>query len=121
MTHHSLKCHPAYFAQLWNGEKNFELRKNDRDFKVGDIVTLKEWDPEKDPGEAFRESPQFEYDQRYTGRELTKRVSYVLQNFEGLADGYCIFALRPIRSSKLTESCTERERMILDILMGQEG
>jgi len=40
-----LKTWPEYFDLLISGEKNFEVRKNDHDFKVGDKLILQEWDP----------------------------------------------------------------------------
>lgn len=43
---HELKCHPNFFRRVADGTKPFEIRKNDRDFQVGDIVILKEYDPE---------------------------------------------------------------------------
>lgn len=43
---HELKCHPKYFERVLNGSKPFEIRKNDRDFQVGDVILLKEYDPE---------------------------------------------------------------------------
>ena len=59
--------------------KNFELRKNDRGFAVGDIVVLREW---KSGG-------------GHTGRYRAKFIQYILENVEeyGLADGYCILGL----------------------------
>lgn len=47
MTEHELKCHTEYFGRICSGQKTFEIRKNDRDFQVGDILVLKEYDPAK--------------------------------------------------------------------------
>ena len=44
---HELKCWPKLFAQTVAGEKDFEYRRNDRNFKVGDTLKLREWDPEE--------------------------------------------------------------------------
>ncbi len=46
MKEHELKCHPEYFSRVASGQKTFEIRKNDRDFQVGDIIILKEYDPD---------------------------------------------------------------------------
>lgn len=43
---HTLKTWPEYFEAIWSGKKNFEIRKADRDFKVGDCLILLEYDPE---------------------------------------------------------------------------
>jgi len=48
-----LKTVPSYFMQVAKGVKNFELRKNDRNFKVGDLVILDEWDGEDYTGLHF--------------------------------------------------------------------
>jgi hypothetical protein len=61
--HHDLKCLAVYFEQVANGTKTFELRENDRGFKQGDTVTLKEY---------------LAMSQTYTGRELTFKIGYVL-------------------------------------------
>ena len=42
-TTHELKIRPEYFKAVVLGDKMFEIRKNDRDFKVGDIIVLHEW------------------------------------------------------------------------------
>jgi hypothetical protein len=42
---HALKSWPAYFDAVANGRKMFEIRKNDRDYKVGDVLMLRKFDP----------------------------------------------------------------------------
>jgi len=42
---HELKILPEFYARVCTGEKAFEIRKNDRDYQVGDILVLKEWRP----------------------------------------------------------------------------
>lgn len=37
---HKLKIHPDYFFDIIWGIKTFELRKNDRNYKVGDFLLL---------------------------------------------------------------------------------
>ena len=39
-----LKTLPVYFEAVWHGRKEFEVRKNDRNFRPGDVVILEEWD-----------------------------------------------------------------------------
>ncbi|MDG4985166.1 DUF3850 domain-containing protein [Lactococcus lactis] len=41
MKTHDLKLDIKYFEDVKSGKKNFEIRKNDRDFQVGDILELK--------------------------------------------------------------------------------
>ena len=73
---HDLKIQPQYFNFVEAGLKRFELRKNDRDFKVGDLFILREYDK----GE-------------YTGRCFIQSIGYILKDCPkyGLMDGYCIF------------------------------
>lgn len=37
---HELKLDTEYFDDVKSGLKTFEIRKNDRDFKVGDVLAL---------------------------------------------------------------------------------
>lgn len=41
---HELKVKPVYFEAVKEGIKTFELRRDDRNFKVGDILLLREWE-----------------------------------------------------------------------------
>jgi hypothetical protein len=42
---HELKCWPEFFQAILSGSKTFEARRDDRNFKVGDNLVLKEWTP----------------------------------------------------------------------------
>lgn len=41
---HELKIKPQYYEDIKIGIKTFEIRKNDREFKLGDILILNEYD-----------------------------------------------------------------------------
>ncbi|WP_339197818.1 DUF3850 domain-containing protein [Paenibacillus sp. FSL P4-0176] len=75
---HELKVLPEYFKALWDGIKTFEVRLNDRDYQVGDMLFLLEIDPET----KIR-----------TGSGLCKRVTYILDAPEYVKEGYVIMGL----------------------------
>ena len=74
-----LKLAKMFFEDVRLGRKSFELRKNDRDYQIGDILELREMDN----GEP-------------TGRVIEKEITYILEGFAGLKEGYCILALADI-------------------------
>lgn len=78
MNTHQLKSWPQFFLVIRSGVKNFDLRKDDRDYRVGDIVQLEEY--------AMMTG-------EYTGRVCRKRIGYILRDFAGLMPGYCILSL----------------------------
>lgn len=61
---HDLKVWPSFFPALLDGSKPFEIRKNDRDFQVGDVLILREWD-------------QMSF--QYSGRYVTRHVCYMTE------------------------------------------
>lgn len=73
------KVLPEYYKEIRSHRKMFELRKDDSDYKVGDILILREWDGEK-----------------YTGTVVRREITYILRNCPeyGLMDGYCILSLQ---------------------------
>lgn len=77
-TVHELKLWPVYYEAVESGLKTYEIRYNDRNFKVGDILHLKEYDPDK---------------KEYTGREILKDVIYITEGFVGLAQGFVVLGL----------------------------
>jgi hypothetical protein len=44
MNVHRIKEWPEHFKDLLNG-RNFEVRRNDRNYQVGDVLWIKEYDP----------------------------------------------------------------------------
>ena len=93
---HELKILPQYYEPMAKRLKMFELRKNDRGYRVGDTLRLREWDGE-----------------HYTGRQQDRYVCYILHGTGeyGLSQGYCIMGLK---LSRLTV-CLDGE------IKGEEG
>ncbi len=56
------KVWPKYFQLIIEGKKTYELRLADWTCEIGDILILKEWDPET---------------KTYTGRTIEKKVTYI--------------------------------------------
>jgi hypothetical protein len=63
---HELKTWPEFFRAIREGRKRHEVRANDRDFRVGDVLVLREYEPSTN---------------RYTGELERRRVSYVTSAF----------------------------------------
>lgn len=61
---HEKKTWPDLFQKILEGEKTFDLRLADWECKEGDILVLKEWDPET---------------KKYTGRVIEKEITFVLK------------------------------------------
>ncbi len=61
------KCWPESFEKILKGEKKVELRLADWECKAGDILVLREYDPEK---------------KEYSGRAVEKEVTYVMKTKE---------------------------------------
>lgn len=86
MTVHKLKLLPDYFDAVDNGIKTFEIRKNDREYKVGDTLHLYEIYPEK---EEFSRLPET--------RTCDVAVTYILthEDFpDGIPEDYCVMGIR---------------------------
>jgi hypothetical protein len=63
MKTHELKTWPVFYEKIIDGSKSFEVRNNDRNFQVNDILFLREYDPDAED---------------YTGRSCKVRVTYIL-------------------------------------------
>jgi hypothetical protein len=55
------KTSPEYFQAILEGKRTFELRLADFECKAGDILVLKEWNPET---------------KEYTGRQIEKKATF---------------------------------------------
>ena len=77
---HELKTYSDFFRAVERGEKTFEVRKNDRNYAVGDVLRLRDYDPNTET---------------YSGDELRVHISYILHGGQfGIEDGYCVMGLR---------------------------
>lgn len=75
---HELKLVQPYYNAVSEGRKTFEVRQNDRDFTEGDRVILYEYIPEV---------------QAYTGRNIVREITYILDDPAYVKDGYVIFGI----------------------------
>lgn len=71
-----LKIRPEYFIDVQSGKKNFEIRKFDRNFRVGDYLALNEF-----------------HEDQYTGRCVIRKITYVLCDQEFCKEGYVVLGL----------------------------
>ena len=63
MKTHELKTWPVFYKSIIDGTKTFEVRQNDRDFQLGDILLLREYDPDAE---------------QYTGAKTERVITYIL-------------------------------------------
>lgn len=75
---HELKTLPKYFEAVISGEKMFEVRKDDRPFKKGDLLALNEY-----------------YNKMYTGRSCIVYIDYLLRDTEYVKKNYVILGIKP--------------------------
>lgn len=80
---HDVKLGATFFDDVKTGRKTFELRKNDRGYKEGDTIVMHEYK-----------------DGTTTGRTIEKKIVYMLEDFTGLEDGYCILGLGEVKAGE---------------------
>ena len=78
MTTHELKIAPGYYEDVRSGLKRAEVRRDDRGFQVGDVLTLRKWAPEFG----------------YSGQMLTVRVTHIIRLQDGLTPGYVVLSIQ---------------------------
>ena len=74
---HNLKIKPQYFKDVVSGIKTFEVRKNDRNFKVGDLMVLETYGNEK-----------------FTGGFVNTEITYILDDPKYCKKGYVILGFK---------------------------
>lgn len=80
---HDLKILPEYYTAVDKGVKTYELRFDDRNYAVGDMLILREWENGK-----------------YTGRRLTATITHILKDFVGLTDGWAVLSIKKTGGKK---------------------
>lgn len=87
MAIHDLKTWPEHFRDVRAGIKTAELRLNDRNYQPGDVLVLREYDPQT--GE-------------YTGEIETRAVTHVLADERWLQPGMVMLSMG---ESKICTCC----------------
>ena len=77
MNTHCLKIWPNHLQDILLGLKKVDIRKNDRDFKEGDLYIFKNGPLKKE----------------YTGLVITMKISYIIGGVPGLEPGYVILQI----------------------------
>lgn len=75
---HELKQLTGFFEDVIDGRKTFEVRKNDRDFREGDLLALNEY------GEGG-----------YTGRCCLVKIDYILNDPNYCLKGFVVLGIKP--------------------------
>lgn len=78
---HELKIYHKYMIKIINRLKTFEIRKNDRDYKEGDILQLKEIEDDID---------------EYTGYEIFVKIEYIHKGL-GMENNYICMAIKEVK------------------------
>lgn len=84
---HELKIYPDFFQAVISGEKTFEIRKNDRQFKVGDMLALNEYDWNS-----------------YTGNSCLVYVDFIMNHPEYVKEGMVVMSIKPCTVYKHTDT-----------------
>lgn len=76
MKEHAIKLSHVFFDDVISGVKTFELRKDDRNYQVGDMLVMSEV-----------------LDDKLTGRVIRATIIYKLDGYLGLVKDYCILGI----------------------------
>lgn len=77
---HKLKILPEYYNAQIEGKKNFEIRKNDRNYQIGDWLLLKEYNPKI---------------KKFTERKVMVEITYITDYQQ--KDGYVVLGAKYIK------------------------
>ena len=105
---HKLKLNAKYYEDSERGIKTFEIRKNDRDYKIGDVLELREY-IEDIRGLGY-----------YTGNVHWKIITYILDDDLYLAPGYVCLGLSPIaepgqEDRRMSDDLISRKALIAEL------
>ena len=89
---HELKLQQPFFDDVYYNRKDFEVRKDDRDFKIGDRLKLIEY-PSENP------------------KYVLKDIKYILEGGQhGIESGYVVLGLKDVSFSEPLSEIIKKER-----------
>lgn len=101
---HQIRLSSQYFDDVCSGKKSFEFRKNDRNYKVGDILEMTEFK-----------------DGKNTGRMVRVIVTYFLDGFTGMEDDYCILGTSLVNENGEPLDRADVKQIIADLRANGDG
>jgi len=100
---HDLKLNSEFYQDVLNRRKTFEVRINDKNFQVRDILTLREFIPCLNCNGTGRVEDHTDFVDcivcneshgEYTGNECYASIEYILQGGQfGIAKEYCVMSI----------------------------
>jgi hypothetical protein len=79
---HYLKTWTPFFNDVKSGIKQFEVRKNDRDYEVGDTLILEDFNPSTE---------------KYTGAWIPKEIIYKLDDPRFIKEDFIVLGMKDIK------------------------
>lgn len=79
---HKLKTLNPYFSAVFHGKKLFEVRINDRDYQIGDLLLLQEYNLERET---------------FLSRNVLCEIIYILDHPGYVKEGWTILGFEIIR------------------------
>jgi hypothetical protein len=79
---HHLKTWTPYFKDIKSGVKQFEVRRNDRDYQVGDTLILDDFNP---------------ITERHSGAWIPKLIIYKFDDIRFVKEGFVILGMEDIK------------------------
>ena len=85
---HELKLHEQFELAVWSGNKQFEIRKNDRDYQIGDRIEFTVVDNDGNQQPSLLDGRQY-------------LITYVLSGW-GLQPGWVALGIREVKRLEVT-------------------
>ena len=123
MTVHELKCWPPQFRAIIDRRKTHETRFTDeRDFEVGDVLMLREFEPDIAEGSEGDQDLIAEWVTRgkpgkYTGAAAEVGVTYVAKGVFGLPPDLCVMSIGLIEWHGTPEFEAAKDVHLLEALL----
>jgi Domain of unknown function (DUF3850) len=90
---HQLKCWHGAFDAIANGSKKHEVRKADRDYKVGDTLILREFTPQVTETGVVLDQDGHTVG-KFTGQSVMRKITYIsVPGAFGLPKDLCVLSL----------------------------
>lgn len=85
---HDVKIDSHWWWEIYGGRKTAEVRRDDRDYQIGDWIRF------------------YNSESHYYGR---RRITHVLRNVPGLADGFAVLSLEDPRVNQVSRLEDQRQ------------